>query len=123
MILVSLGSLHEALPSLTISPKYTPKKTSLFLLLLFFFFFFSAPATMRGVSSVSQGYGASLLLSRTVLANGKDNAFVILDRMHPNLMDETPPTSSELHLPARNPELAIPTTIQSSTHLEVLTTG
>jgi hypothetical protein len=43
--------------------------------------------------------------------------------MHPNLMDETPPTSSELHLPARNLELAIPTTIQSSTHLEVLTTG
>jgi hypothetical protein len=123
MILVSLGSLHEALPSLTISPKHTPNKTSLFLLLLFFFFFFSSPATMRGVSSVSQGYGASLLLSRTVLANGKDNAFVLLDRMHPNLMDETPPTSSELHLPARNPELAIPTTIQSSTHLEVLTTG
>jgi hypothetical protein len=45
---------------------------------------------MRVVSSVSQGYGALLLLSRTVLANGKDNAFVILDRMHPNLMDETP---------------------------------
>jgi hypothetical protein len=121
MILVSLGSLHEALPSLTISPKHTPNKTSLFLLL--FFFFFSSPATMRGVSSVSQGYGALPLLSRTVLANGKDNAFVILDRMHPNLMDETPPTSSELHLPARNPELAIPTTIHSSTHLEVLTTG
>jgi hypothetical protein len=121
MILVSLGSLHEALPSLTISPKHTPNKTSLFL--FFFFFFFSSPATMRGVSSVSQGYGALLLLSRTVLANGKDNAFVILDRMHPNLMDETPPTSSELHLPARNPELAIPSTIHSSTHLEVLTTG
>jgi hypothetical protein len=122
MILVSLGSLHEALPSLTISPKHKPNKTSLFLL-LFFFFFFSSPATMRGVSSVSQGYGALLLLSRTVLANGKDDdAFVILDRMHPNLMDETPPTSSEFHLPAKNPELAIPTS-HSSTHPEVLTTG
>jgi hypothetical protein len=35
------------------------------------------------------------------LQMGKINAFVILDRMHPNLMDETPPTSSELLSPRK----------------------